>query len=312
MNTTVENTSSQTVEIIAGCILNLICSVTGSIGNLLVLLSYYYYQRMRTITNLYLCNLALVDLVVCVIIQPLYITTLARKLTDSEQNVHFETFRKILTWCIMTVASGSLTTVMLDRYCRVSFPLKYRTMINKRRSHIVIMLPWLVGVLAGIMLVLKPNVKIIIQSYAIFLITGLIIPGYLRVFFVARRQSKKTAYRMKYLEQISQQHMTMTHPNISGKKFCKTSDYEAIKTISIVIAAFIICWTPLLFFPFYYRWVSLKSRAKLIFIFPVINTLALCSSSINPFIYCLRTPPFKHSFQQIIVRFYRNITCAGK
>jgi hypothetical protein len=312
MNSTLQNTRSQNVEIIAVCILNLICSVTGSIGNLLVLLSYYFYRKMRSITNLYLCSLALVDLVVCVIIQPLYITTLLKTLTKSEQNVYFETVRKLLTWCIMTVASGSLTTVMLDRYCRVSFPLKYRTMINKRRSYIVIMIPWFVGVLAGIVLISKPDVKIIIQSCSIFLITGLIIPGYIRVFVVARKQSKKMAYRMKYLEQISQHHPPMTHPNISEKKPCKSTDYEAIKTIFIVITAFIICWTPLLFFPFCYRWVPLKSRAKLLFIFPVINTLALCSSSINPFIYCLRTPPFKHSFQQIIVRFYNNITCAGK
>jgi hypothetical protein len=319
MNTTVQNTLSQNREemiLIAGCTmtLNLICSIMGSIGNLLVLLSYYNYQRMRTITNLHLCNLALVDLVVCVIIQPLYIAALAKNLADSEPNIHFETVRKILTWCVMTVASGSLTTVMLDRFCRVSFPLKYPTIINKRRSYIIITFPWLVGVVAGIMLVsnANANVKVIIQVYAIFLITGLIIPGYLRVFYVARKQSKKMAYRMKYLERISQQQMTITHSKVSEAKTYKTTDYEAIKTIFIVIAAFIICWTPLLFFPIYYRWVPLKTRARLIFIFPIINTLALCSSSLNPFIYCLRTPPFKHSFQKIIVKFYKNIlTCAG-
>ena len=313
MNTTVQNTISQSREamvLIAGCILNVICSVVGSIGNLLVLLSYYNYQRMRSITNLHLCNLALVDLVVCVIIQPFYIAALARKLNDSEQSVHFETVRKILTWCVMTIASSSLTTVMLDRFCRVSFPLKYPTIINKRRSYVIIMFPWLVGVLTGILVVSNANVKLIIQVYAIFLITGLIIPGYLRVFYLARKQSKKMAYQMKYLEQIS---MTKTHPNVLEMKPCKTTDYEAVKTIFIVIAAFIICWTPLLFFPFYYRWISLPYRTKLIFIFPIINTLALCSSSINPFIYCLRTPPFKRSFRQIIVKFYKNIlTCAGK
>ena len=312
MNTTAQNTISQSrvaMVLIAGCILNLICSIMGSIGNLLVLLSYYNYQRMRTITNLHLCNLALVDLVVCVIIQPFYIAALARKLTDSEQSVHFETVRKILTWCVMTIASSSLTTVMLDRFCRVSFPLKYPTIINKRRSYIIIMFPWLIGVLAGILVVSNANVKLIIQVYAIFLITGLIIPGYLRVFYVARRQTKKMARQMKYLEQISMTKTDLTKP----QKSCKTTDYEAVKTIFIVIAAFIICWTPLLFFPFYHRWAALKSRAKLIFIFPIINTLALCSSSINPFIYCLRTPPFKRSFRQIIVKFYKNILpCAGK
>ena len=312
MNSTVQYTSSQNVEMIAACILNLICSVTGGIGNLLVLLSYYYYRSMRTITNLYLCNLAFVDLIVCAIIQPLYMTTLVKKLTESEQNVYFETGRRILTWCIMTVASGSLTTVMLDRYILVSYPLKYRTVINKR-SCIAIMFPWFVGIVAAIMLISKPTVAVIIQAYAVFLITGLVIPGYIRVFFIARRQSKKIMHRNKYLKEISSKHMMRTAlANVPDKKSCKTSDYEAIKTIFIVIGSFIICWAPLLFFPFYYRRISPKSKANIVFIFPVINTLALCSSSINPFIYCFRTPPFKHSFQKIIVRFYKTITCTRK
>ena len=312
MNSTVEHTSSQSVEMIAACILNLICSVTGGIGNLLVLLSYYYYRSMRTITNLYLCNLAFVDLIVCAIIQPLYVTTLVRKLTESERNVYFETGRKILTWCIMTVASGSLTTVMLDRYIRVAFPLKYRTLINKRKSFIVIAFSWFVGIAAAVMLLSKPTVAVIIQGYVIFLITGLVIPGYIRVFFIARRQSNKIMHRKKHLEEISRKHMMAAAlAKIPDKKSYKTSEYEAIKTIFIVIAAFAICWAPLLFFPFYYRRSSPKLRANLVFIFPVINTLALCSSSINPLIYCLRTPPFKHSFQQIIARFYKSITCTG-
>ena len=315
MNSTVENsTASQTMIIIAATCstLNFICSITGSIGNLLILLSYYCYQKMRSITNLHLCNLALVDLIVCVIIQPLYITSLLKKLSNTEQHVYFETFRKILTWCIMTVACGSLTTVMLDRYCCVSFPLKYRKIINKRRTYLVILFPWVVGFFAAIMLIFNRNAKIIIQSYVIFLLVGMIIPGYIRVFVIARRQTRKMASRMKYLEQISLKHLPQTPRDISEKKLCKSSDYEAIKTIFIVIISFIICWAPLVFFPFYYRFASLKSQSNLLSIFPVINTLALGSSSINPFIYCLRTPPFKHSFQQIIFRAYKTVACGVK
>lgn len=141
-----------TVNIVTLIIYSLIfiLSVTG---NSLVILTILKSRTMRnSMTNMYLLNLALADLIVSIICMP---PTLVGKL--------FQCFFfgdigcKLLQYMQFVAVSASAQTLLViafERYCAICRPLQSRAWQTKRRTSVMISSVWILAFAINLLLIL--------------------------------------------------------------------------------------------------------------------------------------------------------------
>lgn len=116
----------------AAAIIVLITSISGVIGNLLVILSYFRTDYLRREPrNCLVLNLAVADFLNCVYIQMPCITNLYSQgwhLRKEACRVH-----SIIMWSIMTASKWTLAAISLDRAISLKIPFKYPNIVTKFR-----------------------------------------------------------------------------------------------------------------------------------------------------------------------------------
>ncbi|KAL5287693.1 NPFFR2.2 family protein [Megaselia abdita] len=120
--------------------------VTGLVGNALVCIAVYTNYSMRTVTNIYIVNLAIADFLVILVCLPPSV------LWDVTNTWFFgNTLCKFITYfqnVSVTVAVLTLTLISIDRWYAICFPLRYRTKISRAIASVLTI--WLVAFLSDV------------------------------------------------------------------------------------------------------------------------------------------------------------------
>ncbi|KAL8212059.1 UNVERIFIED_CONTAM: hypothetical protein K2H54_036048 [Gekko kuhli] len=139
-NVMMDSTKILGVQIILIAAYSLII-LLGFIGNSLVIYMIVRYKTMRTVTNFFIANLALADLMVDTLCLPF---TLAYTLLDEWKFgavlCHLVSYAQALSVHVSTL---TLTVIALDRYRCIVFHLDSR--ISKKISFTIIAITWLVA-----------------------------------------------------------------------------------------------------------------------------------------------------------------------
>lgn len=127
--TTVTSCSRTEQENAAAAIIVLITSISGVIGNLLVILSYFVtnYLRCQPV-NCLVINLAVADFLSSVYIQ----MPLIANLYNSGWHLRKEACRvhSIIMWSIMTASKWTLAAISLDRAIAIKIPFQYSNIVT--------------------------------------------------------------------------------------------------------------------------------------------------------------------------------------
>lgn len=120
-------------EIAASALIVLMTSISGIIGNLLVISSYFVTGYLRNQpSNCLVINLAVTDFLSCVYIQMPCIANLYdpnwQLFLIAGCSVH-----AIIIWIIFTASKWTLATISLDRATAVNMPLKYTSIVTAFR-----------------------------------------------------------------------------------------------------------------------------------------------------------------------------------
>ncbi|GAB1607809.1 octopamine receptor Oamb-like [Argonauta hians] len=112
-------------------------------GNILVIVTVAKYKKLRSVTNLFIVSLAFADLFLGIAILPFAIM--------------FELLRWWIfgnAWCSMWLAIDvwlstasilNLMAISLDRYIAVMHPIRYPTLMSRKRAKILIAVVWIVA-----------------------------------------------------------------------------------------------------------------------------------------------------------------------
>ena len=124
-----------------------VCAVTSFVGNLLVLIAFTRYRRLRSVTNYYVISLAVADLLVALVGIP---SALATSVGLPRQ------FRLCLLMnsTLMMLCTGSilsLVAVTVDRFWAVVRPLRYAADMTGRRAMVVIACCWATATVIGLL-----------------------------------------------------------------------------------------------------------------------------------------------------------------
>ncbi|XP_034755718.1 trace amine-associated receptor 1-like [Etheostoma cragini] len=271
-------------------------SVITICGNLLVIISIFYFQQLHTPTNYLILSLAVADLLVGIIVFPF-----SMAFSLSSCLYHDGIFCKVRSSFDITLSTSSilhLCCISIDRYHAVCQPLTYRSKINHCVVVNMIVVSWggssLIAIsitIAGlnndkcgercfIDVLIANNIGFILSFYLPVIILLCI---YLKIFLVAQKQARSiqnTACQSK-------------RPGAAVSKM----ERKATKTLAIVLGVFLLCWTPL------FLCITVSPFTNDSVPVPVIETLnwlALSNSMLNPFIYAFFYSWFRSAFRMII------------
>ncbi|XP_030320226.1 delta-type opioid receptor [Calypte anna] len=288
--------SSVLIAIVITALYSVVC-VVGLLGNLLVMYGIVRYTKMKTATNIYIFNLALADAV----------ATSTLPFQSAKYLMETWPFGELLCKIILSIdyynmftSIFTLTMMSVDRYVAVCHPVKaleFRTPAKAKLINVCIwVLSSLIGVPIMIMAVTKSKDGVVlctlqfpdppiywdrVTKICVF-IFAFMIPILVITICYGLMILRLKSVRL-----------------LSGSKEKDRNLRRITRMVLVVVAAFIICWTPIHIFVMVWTLVDIDKKNPY-----VVASLHFCialgytNSSLNPVLYAFLDENFKRCFRE--------------
>ncbi|XP_010886834.1 alpha-1D adrenergic receptor [Esox lucius] len=300
------------------------------VGNILVILSVFCNRHLQTVTNFFIVNLAIADLLLSIIVLP-FSASLEVFGCWVFGRVFCNIWAAVDVLCC-TASILSLCIISIDRYIGVKHCLKYPSIMTEKKAAVILVVVWVSSMVISIGPLLgwkeppptdesvcriteEPGYALFSSLFSFYLPLMVILVMYFRVYVVARRTTKSLEAgvkreRNKSMEVVLRIHCRSViedtskskhHPfrsSLSVRLVKFSREKKAAKTLAIVVGMFILCWLPFFFvLPLGSFFPALKPSDV---VFKVIFWLGYFNSCINPFIYPCSSKEFQRAFTRLL------------
>ena len=264
---------------------NTLISLIGSFGNIFVCVTILLTPSLRVTSNFCIMNLALADLMVTIVTQPLAISIIVGKLggTCYVRAEHAARFIGILS-CTMSILT--LATMSIDRCCAILKPMTYKASVTPTLLKSILIFCWFFCFIGPVLDAFVENKLVYIYyilSWIVVLYTVVII-SYSAIFMTVKNQNS--------LRQRELQH----HQAANREK-----DKRLAKTIALVIGFFTMFWVP------FGCHIAKNPNKNYGVDYIACVTASFANSAINPIIYFYRNKGFREALKRIL-----NIQCLNR
>ena len=249
--------------LVINCSLDALLMLISITANALILSAIFRTPSLRSPSTIFLCSLAVSDLLVGLVVQPVYI---ANELTSSNSLLHRSA--NIVLGIACSVSLFTMTAISVDRFLALRYHMRYPTLMTEKRAICTTVTIWFICIVA-------PSLSLSHNRHGVFAL-GIVICIFISTFSYIRIYQ---IVRQHQLQIQAQQQAVQTDHNLNHARSTKT----AINTF-IFYACMILYYTPmfvfmliLAFYPF------LRTNAWLF-----AETVTFMNSSINPFLFCWR------------------------
>lgn len=282
-NTTCTNITLDPQVICVGIFLSVFILV-AIVGNILVILSVLCNKHLQTVTNFFIVNLAIADLLLSIIVLP-FSASLDVLGCWVFGRVFCNIWAAVDVLCC-TASILSLCIISIDRYIGVKYCLKYPTIMTEMKAAVILVVVWVSSMVISIGPLLgwkepppvddsicsiteEPGYALFSSLFSFYLPLMVILVMYFRVYVVARRTTKSLEAgvkreRNKSMEVVLRIHCRSVledarssssksskgHPfrsSLSVRLMKFSRQKKAAKTLAIVVGMFIVCWLPFFF-----------------------------------------------------------------
>ena len=272
---------------------NSVGAVVGTFGNFLVCIAVLHTspRLRRRCSNYLLVSLAIADLIVTIVCEPLVVGIVAKKTFFNDCAPTLELAYVVSSNFSCAASVAHLAAISIDRFLAVIFPLRHGRIMKSYGLKVMLIVVWGVATVFASLRVpfLKETAYMVVAMFIIgyFLIIGCYLSITISVFLLRRR--KKQASRQGRTVRIS----------VSSKV-----ERRFAFTLAIVIGVFTACWFPMIvvFFAAGKSLVKMYGTAYM-----WIRTLALLNSAMNFLIYSARIRDFKDAFAVICRKILRMV-----
>ena len=217
-------------------------TVTTAIGNGLVISLIWRKSSLKTTTNWFVLSLAVADFGVGALYFPRYsFCSIHDKDCVNQAVIVVFSLGAALVFASLT----NLCTLMLDRYLAIVHPLRYFTLMTKRRLALLISAAWslagfvfisflvcLLGTSGSTHQVIAKFITLFLMALSIFACIFLLFAS-IRIFLIARKHGKQ---RLHLMTQLSFNH------NVTCKRGWGIQDPGATKMMGTVVIMFLFCY----------------------------------------------------------------------
>jgi hypothetical protein len=116
----------------------------GLVGNITVIYFVLFYKRMQSMTNKFITNLALADLLVIFICIPDEVTRLLE--TQWKYKEYFCKITNFIQGISLCVSIMTMTAISIDRYYIIYKPVKARSIYTHKRVRIIVLFIWIFSI----------------------------------------------------------------------------------------------------------------------------------------------------------------------
>ena len=271
--------------------LNIFLAITAFLGNALILNALPKVTSLHSSTKLLFGNLAVTDLCVGLISQPLFVTlrlsTFIKMNTDIQY--YFRNIGIAFDFILCGVSILTLSAISVDRLLALLLGIRYRTIVNLRRTRALLSFFWLTGI-AAVLLRFATSFSVAAIVGVIFLIIFIVISVfcYTKIFMTLKQIETQVHNR-------GQQRREGMPPNIGRYK-------KTVWSIALVQLALIACYIPFIICAIVITITdSSGTTANTIWIFTF--SLIYVNSSLNPILYCWRIKDARQEVKATIRRF---------
>ena len=271
--------SSLHTNYIISATFNTLFSFTAFIGNAIILVVLKEATSINRASNSFLCCLAMSDLMIGLIAQPVHVIYCIYGVIGGPQvRCYSRTIFQYTTDYFIAISFLTIVAITLDRYLTLCHRHKYRSTMTPGKTRGLIAFLWAVCLCFPLGRLVSPSTPMILSS-AVF-IAFLVIPSY-SVYKIYRflKQHK--------LQMTSQLRLhTLENNKMSG--FNVSQFRKSVTTMLFVYFALLLCFLPSVGVTAV--WLTSDRDQKLALV-PVGNfslTVLMFNSSLNPFLYCWR------------------------
>ena len=291
--------STSMAIILAG--INIFLAITASLGNALILIALHKVTSIYPPTKLLFRCLAVTDLLVGLISQPLYLTFLFPKFTAWNGNVAITLTDEFFFSLLPAVSILTSAAISVDRLLALLLGLRYRHTVTSRRVWVVLVCFWLISALqatGSTCSVECPQLDTIANTlFGPLLMLSLLVSvfSYAKIFITLR-------YRQVQVHCNTQQKQ---RPNGGGNQLNIARYKKTVYSIAWVQLALLICYFPYNLLGFLRLFDKVSYSTETSILWELFVTLLYLNSSLNPVLYCWRIRDVRQEVKNMIRKIFR-------
>ena len=274
--------------VIINCALNVPLLITALIGNTLMLAAILRTPSLRSPSTILLCSLAASDLLVGIVVHPLYISY---EITNNA-SLHPVLFTTAFAACGVSLLT--MTTISVDRLLALQYHMRYPNLMTPHHVMYASVTIWFISFVSSSSYFWGRNAyySCIVANIVICLLIST--ACYIRIFRIVRLHQSQIHVQQQAVERLN---------SAENNQNMQRSQKSAINTFIFYIVT-IMCYTPMFI------------QMSILAIYPQFwtkawcftDTLAFMNSSINPFLFCWRL----RELRMAVTKTARHMFCKQK
>ena len=277
-------TGSSTAPYIVNASLNVLLALVTTALNTLLLSAIRKNTSLHLPSKLLLGSLALTDLGVGIVAQPMFVVFLVAKVKGFSALSCFSYAILTIAGFIWTCVSLlTMTAISLDRYIALYFHLRYRDIVTTRRVFLVLVVIWLFAGFFGFLWLsnqIAYGYLVIVVNSIAFAVTTF---AYTMIYRGLRHQH---VIQVTDEAQVQTQQQAANPLNVARYR-------RSASNMLWIYGLFVLCYLPYLLTQIATQFVGRNALIQGLHEFAI--TVGCFNSSLNPFVYCYRLPEIRAS-----------------
>ena len=271
---------------------NVFASALGTFGNLLVCIAVFTTVNMTSSFHYFITSLAMADLLICGVDQPLLAVLLHGRIYSRCMNEVCFAFRLVGNFAC-SISLLMLGLISLDRCLFVTRTLGYKNTMTKGKFATLTVVWLLAFAYSGLRMAINKKVT----SYLTVAVFGLcylaIIISYIFIYLTVSKHRRLLVSQ----ERGSSEERT----NLAKQQAADKKERRFAHTIILVVLVFSASWGLL----FYQRMTHPKEDYGVLY--NIGRTIALSSSACNPLLYCFMNSEYRKAFKRILLKAFSSV-----
>ena len=271
---------------------NVLLAICSSLGNILILIALHKESTLHAPSKLFLRSLAITDLLVGVISEPLTITywmSAVRKRQDDCYNALFTSFIASYLLCGMSLLT--LTAISVDRLLALTLGLRYRQVVTVKKACAFVIMFWIVSITCSAMC--AQNVRITIWYSHIVIPVSFFtsVSSYTKIFWELHRHERQVRGNIIQREQSS---------NSSSAPLNISQYRKGVSSVIWLQVAVAVCYLPHGIVTA--LWTYSGQSSAIIVLRQLTLTLVYFNSTLNPLLYCWKISEVRQLVKELLRR----------
>ena len=268
-------------------VLNSLLFVSAFLGNALILIALHKESSLHPPSKLLLRNLAITDLCVGLIAEPLTVTCLISVLNEHWNMCRYISAASFIAGNILCgVFLFTITAISVDRLLALLLGLRYRQVVTLKRTYLVVIALWFVSIVFSAMYFWKPIITFWYGTLGIPLSLITSILSYTKIFITLRNHQNQVQDHVPQPNQTNQLNV------VRYKK--------AISTAIWLQVSLVVCYLPCGVVTALATSGGRSSSVYQAWYYAV--SLVYFNSSINPILYCWKIEEVRQAVKDTITQ----------